>query len=48
MLSRKALQDFTFSNGLTIPTGYTVAISTVGVHTDPVSYCPLTVPRIVN
>lgn len=37
-LGRKALKDFTFSNGLIIPAGYTVATSSAGVHFDPVSH----------
>jgi cytochrome P450 len=35
-MSRKAKKDFTFSNGLTIPAGYTVAVASEGIHTDPV------------
>lgn len=37
-LGRKALKDFTFSNGLIIPAGYTVATSSAGVHFDPEIY----------
>ncbi|TEB33836.1 cytochrome P450 [Coprinellus micaceus] len=37
-LGRKATKDFTFSNGLTIPAGYTVVTSSIGVHTDPANY----------
>ncbi|KAJ2915158.1 hypothetical protein MD484_g5266, partial [Candolleomyces efflorescens] len=33
---RKAVKDFTFTNGLTIPSGYTVTLSNSGVHTDPI------------
>ena len=36
-MNRKATKDFTFSNGLTIPAGYTVAAASEGIHTDPVS-----------
>ena len=35
-MNRKATKDFTFSNGLTIPAGYTVSVATQGIHTDPV------------
>jgi cytochrome P450 len=35
-MGRKALKDFTFSNGLTIPAGYTVAVASGGIHADPV------------
>lgn len=38
--ARKAIQDFTFSNGLTIPTGYTVSVVTKAAHNDPVSKEP--------
>ncbi|RXW11636.1 hypothetical protein EST38_g14220 [Candolleomyces aberdarensis] len=37
-VARKAVKDFTFSNGLTIPVGYTVAAASSGVHTDPTIY----------
>ncbi|KAJ2919582.1 hypothetical protein MD484_g822, partial [Candolleomyces efflorescens] len=37
-VGRKAIKDFTFSNGVTIPAGYTVAASSSGVHTDPAFY----------
>ncbi|KAJ2924987.1 hypothetical protein H1R20_g12091, partial [Candolleomyces eurysporus] len=37
-MSRKAEKDFTFSNGLTIPAGYTVAVASEGIHTDPEIY----------
>ncbi|KAF6749691.1 cytochrome P450 [Ephemerocybe angulata] len=37
-LGRKAVKDFTFSNGLTIPAGYTVATSSAGIHYDPNIY----------
>ncbi|KAJ2913479.1 hypothetical protein MD484_g6916, partial [Candolleomyces efflorescens] len=37
-MSRKAKKDFTFSNGLTIPAGYTVAVASEGIHTDPAIY----------
>ncbi|KIL60300.1 hypothetical protein M378DRAFT_168328 [Amanita muscaria Koide BX008] len=35
---RKALKDFTFSNGITIPAGSTVAVPYNAVHTDPDNY----------
>lgn len=36
--ARKALKNFTFSNGLTIPAGYTVAVASSGIHSDPELY----------
>ncbi|KAJ2936146.1 hypothetical protein H1R20_g944, partial [Candolleomyces eurysporus] len=38
VVARKAVKDFTFSNGLTIPAGYTVAAASSGVHTNPMVY----------
>ncbi|KAF6747803.1 cytochrome P450 [Ephemerocybe angulata] len=35
---RKAMKDFTFSNGITIPAGYTVTIAASGIHADPEIY----------
>lgn len=37
-IGRKAMSDFTFSNGLAIPAGYTVAIAGAGIHFDPDIY----------
>jgi len=37
-LTRKAMKDFTFSNGVTVPAGYTVAAASAGIHHDPELY----------
>ncbi|RXW14561.1 hypothetical protein EST38_g11290 [Candolleomyces aberdarensis] len=37
-MNRKVTKDFTFSNGLTIPAGYTVVVASEGIHTDPEIY----------
>lgn len=36
--TRKALKDFTFSNGVTIPKGTLVAVPIMGVHHDETLY----------
>lgn len=35
-VKRKVLKDFTFSNGITIPAGYTISIPHRSIHRDPV------------
>lgn len=35
-VQRKVLKDFTFSNGVTVPAGFTVAAAAHAIHTDPV------------
>ncbi|KAF9482443.1 cytochrome P450 [Pholiota conissans] len=37
-LAREALQDFTFSNGITIPAGTQVAVATNPTHMDKINY----------
>jgi hypothetical protein len=41
-VTRKALKDFTFSNGITIPAGASVSVATHNMHNDAVR-----TPRIV-
>lgn len=36
--SRKTYKDFTFSNGVTIPKGYSIAIASGAIHFDPAIY----------
>jgi len=35
-MRRKAQKDFTFSNGVTIPTGFSVAVASYETHHDTV------------
>ncbi|KAF8721948.1 hypothetical protein AX14_010063 [Amanita brunnescens Koide BX004] len=37
-VKRKVLKDFTFSNGITIPAGYTISIPHRSIHRDPGNY----------
>ncbi|KAM6491441.1 Cytochrome P450 [Amanita muscaria] len=38
VMQRKAMKDFTFSNGVTVPAGNTVAVATTPTHTDSEFY----------
>lgn len=35
---RKVLKDFTFSNGIVVPAGYSVSLASSGIHFDPDNY----------
>jgi len=37
-MRRKALKDFTFSNGMKVPTGYSVAVASLEIQNDPVGF----------
>ena len=43
-MNRKALKDFTFSNGVTVPAGTHIAVATYAAHMDEVTPRSLVTP----